>query len=320
MLRILHFAPDGSASEVSKADLPNRLENSGTVWVDLSVPTDEEFNSIAKIFGWHSLAIEDCRLETHLPKVDDYKDYLLLILHGIDVRDETHQFDSKEVEIFVGGNYLVTHHSEPLGATDQLVDRSRANPGLAARGPAYLLFLMLDLMSGKYLPYLDGLDAKIDRVEAALLGRPTRDTPQEIYKLKRDVLALRRVAMPQLEVMRRLGRGEFEIVPAEARVYFLDIYDDLFRITQATDSYRELLTEALNSYLSALSNEMNQVMKVLTVFASILLPLTFLVGVWGMNFRYMPELFWRHGYAFAWGILIATALVLAWFFKRREWW
>lgn len=316
----MQFAQDGSVSEVATSDLPDHLRDTGTLWVDLSSPTDEEFDSIAKLFGWHPLAIEDCRVETHLPKVDDYKDYLLLVLHGIDVSSETNKFDSKEVEIFLGGNYLVSHHAQPLGAAEQLVGRSRANPGLAQRGPAFLFFLLLDLMSSRYLPYLDGLDGKIDDVEEALLGRPTRETLHEIYTLKRDVLSLRRVAMPQLEVLRRLGRGEFEIVPNEARVYFLDIYDDLFRITQATDSYRELLTEALNSYLSTLSNEMNQVMKVLTVFASIMLPLTFLAGIWGMNFRHMPELGWRIGYPAALGFMVLVSLGLGWFFKRRRWW
>lgn len=320
MLRVLRFAPDLSVSELVPADLPERLREPGTVWVDLTSPTDSEFDSIAEVFGWHPLAIEDCRVETHLPKVDDYRDHLLIILHGIDLTAGSSEFATREVEIFLGHDYLVTHHSEHLAATGQLEERCLANPGLAQRGPAYLLFLMLDLMSGKYLPYLDGLDGKIDRVEEALLGRPSRDTVQEIYNLKRNVLALRRVAMPQLEVLRRLGRGEFEVVPKDALVYFLDIYDDLFRITQATDSYRELLTEAHNAYLSALSNEMNQVMKILTVFASILLPLTFLVGVWGMNFRHMPEIRWRFGYAFAWAVMLSAAAALAWFFKRRRWW
>jgi magnesium transporter len=320
MLRILHFQADGSHAEVDPSQFKVKLELPGTLWVDMASPTDQEFEVISQTLGWHPLAIEDCRLETHLPKIDDYKTHVLVILHGLDVKEGSDDFDSKEVEIFIGSNYLVTHHKEPLPVADELIDRAKANPGLAGKGPTYLLFLMLDLMSSKYLPYLDGLDGQIDDVEAALLGRPSRDIAQQIYALKRNVLGLRRVAMPQLEVFRRLGRSEFEVIPPESRMYFLDIYDDLFRITQAADSYRELLTEALNSYLSALSNEMNQVMKVLTVFSSILLPLTFLVGVWGMNFRYMPELFLRHGYLYAWLTMVTVGLLLAWFFKRREWW
>lgn len=320
MLSIHHFAPDGSESEVAPGDLAARIREEGTVWIDLAEPSDQEFAAVADTFKWHPLAIEDCRVETHLPKVDDYGGYLLMVLHGIDVEAESHEFQSKEIEIFLGANYLVTHHASALAAPQKLIDRCRSNPALAAKGPAYLLYLLLELMTNVYLPYLDGLDEKIDRVEDALLGRPTRETLQEIYSLKRDVISLRRVAMPQLEVMRRLGRDDFEVIPASSRVYFRDIYDDLFRMTQATDSYRELLTEALNSYLSALSNEMNQVMKILTVFASIMLPLTFLAGIWGMNFLHMPELAWRAGYPFALGIMALTGLGLAWFFKRRRWW
>ena len=318
MLTIRHFI-SGETRNLEISDLPGALLE-GTVWIDLSEPTPAEFDSVAALFNWHSLAIEDCRVENHLPKVDDYQDHLLIVLHGVDVEAASSRFETKELEIFLGQNYLVTHHRQPMASTVELDTRCDRNPALAARGPAYLLYLLLDSMSDIYLPYLDQLDDRIDAVEQDLLARPGKQTLERIYGLRRDVISMRRVVTPQLEVMRRLGREtEFAAIPNEAAVYFRDIYDDLFRVTQAADSYRELLAGALDSYLSALSNEMNQVMKVLTVFASIMLPLTFLAGVWGMNFEHMPEIPWRYGYAFALSLMAITAAGLLWFFKRKNW-
>lgn len=290
------------------------------VWADLDSPSDEEFELLARIFEWHPLAIEDCLVQNLLPKIDDFGDYLLLVLHSLAPESTGDHLDSSDLEVFISKKSLVTHHDKHLDVTTELVDKCRRNPELAARGPAYLLYLLLDSMTDVYLPYLDSLDSRLDRIEEAVLEHPKPPTLQEIYAMKRDVIHLRRIATPQLEVLRRLGRAEFPILPLESAVYFRDIYDHIFRVTQTADSYRDLLTGALESYLSALSNEMNQVMKVLTVFASILLPLTFLVGVWGMNFRFMPELGWKYGYAFAWGVMIAAAMGLAWFFHRRRWW
>jgi magnesium transporter len=319
MLKLFHFAPGRAPEEFDQGEMDRRLGDEGSIWIDLSEPSDEEFNSIAERFQWHPLAIEDCRIENHLPKADDYGDYVLLVLHGLDVASDSAEFTSKEVEVFVGPDYLITHHREGMAQITELKDRCERNPALAAKGPAYLLYLLLDSMSDVYLPYLDKIDDRIDNVEKDLLERPEKPTLQKIYELRRDVIGMRRVISPQIEVMRRLGRAEFAVIPDEASPYFRDIHDDLFRIIQSADSYRELLSGALDSYLSALSNEMNQVMKVLTVFASIMLPLTFLAGVWGMNFRHMPELFKPWGYPFALGLMVVTAVSLLWFFRRRRW-
>jgi magnesium transporter len=319
MLRIHHFTPRGASREVKLADLPKVLRARGTVWVDLLDPTDDEFLSIAKTFQWHPLAIEDCRVETHLPKVDDFDDYLLLVLHNAKPDNGADGLKTSEMELFLSRNALVTHHGEKIEGIEVLVQRAQRNPTLAARGPAYLLYLLLDAMEDDSLRYLDDLDDRLDAVENALLGTPGTDTLNAITRLKREVVGLRRFAIPQAEVLRRLGRGEFPMVPADATVYFRDIYDHLYRLSDTADSYRDLLTGALDAYLSAVSNNMNSVMKVLTVFASVLLPMTFLVGVWGMNFRHMPELSWRYGYALAWGVMVAVAIALGWFFRRRRW-
>lgn len=317
MLRIHHFAEDGTGREASLGELPELLRGPGTVWVDLVAPDEAEFRSVSDLFRWHPLAIEDCLVETHLPKVDDFGEYLLLVLHG--ARLDGAEFRAVEIEIFLSRNSLVTHRPEPLPAIDELADRARRNPALAGRGPAFLLYLILDAMEDVSLPYLDHLDDRLDAIDERILDRPGPETLADINRMKREVNALRRFVLPQAEVLRRLGRGEFPVVPAEAVLYFRDIHDQLFRVSAAADAYRDILTGALDSYLSAVSNNLNSVMKVLTVFASVMLPLTFIAGVWGMNFRHMPELDWRYGYALAWGTMAVVALGLGWFFRRRRW-
>lgn len=318
MLTVTHFATDGTPSACTVSDLVDMLGEPGTIWIDMTAPTDDEFEAVSKQFDWHPLAIDDMRIETHLPKVDDFGDHLLLVVHAAAIGDRG-RFDTIEMEIFVGANYIVTHHGQPVPAIDGLLGRCRRNHSLAAKGPAYLLYLLVDGMADVYLPYLDRLDDRIDDLEEEILDEPSRRTQAEIYTLKRDVIALRRIVLPQAEVLRRLGRGEFPILPAESEMYFRDVHDHLYRVSEEANSYRDLLTAVLDSYLSAMSNDMNQVMKVLTVFASIFIPLTFLAGIWGMNFEGMPELHSRLGYPIALGSMVVVGLSLVGFFKRKGW-
>jgi magnesium transporter len=318
MIQVSHFSTDGMAVDGSTSDLADFLSAPGTTWIDLHAPSDDEFEAVNKLFRWHPLAIDDLRVETHLPKVDDFGDYLLIVAHAVAI-DEEGRFDTAEIEIFVGPNYLVTHHVEPVETIDQLLSRCHRNHALASKGPAYLLYLLLDGMADVYLPYLESLDDRIDDIEEEILAKPDQSTQARIYALKRDVIRLRRIVLPQAEVFRRLARGEFPILPPESAMYFRDVHDHLFRVSEEANSYRDLLTAALDSYLSAVSNEMNKVMKVLTVFASIFIPLTFLAGVWGMNFSHMPELSKPWGYPVALASMVTAAILLLWFFRRKRW-
>jgi len=319
MLTMTHFDPDGTPSACTASDLVDALGRpDGTTWIDMESPTDDEFEAVSKQFDWHPLAIDDMRVETHLPKVDDFGNHLLLVVHAA-AFDERGRFDTIEMEIFLGEGYLVTHHSQPIPALAALHERCWRNHAVATKGPAYLLYLLVDGMADVYLPYLEMLDDRVDDLEEEILERPTRQTQGEIYALKRDVIKLRRIVLPQAEVLRRLGRGEFPILPEASEMYFRDVHDHLWRVSEEANSYRDLLTAALDSYLSAVSNDMNQVMKVLTVFSSIFIPLTFLAGIWGMNFEHMPELHLRHGYAIAITTMVAAGLTVAGFFKRKGW-
>jgi len=318
VIQVSHFATDGMAVEGSISDLADFLSAPGTTWIDMRAPTDDEFEAANKLFRWHPLAIDDMRVETHLPKVDDFDDYLLIVVHGVAI-DQQGRFDTAELEIFVGPNYIVTHHGRPVPAIDHLLGRCRRNHALASKGPAFLLYLLLDGLADVFLPYLESLDSRIDDIEEAISAKPDQRTRSQIYGLKRDIIGLRRIVLPQAEVVRRLGRGEFPILPPESQMYFRDVHDHLFRVSEEANSYRDLLTAALDSYLSAVSNEMNKVMKVLTVFASIFIPLTFLAGIWGMNFSNMPELNDPLGYPLALTSMVVVGVLLLWFFRRKRW-
>jgi magnesium transporter len=318
VLTVTHFSPEGMPTEGSASDLVDLLAEPGTTWIDMRAPADDEFEAVNKQFHWHPLAIDDMRVETHLPKVDDFGDHLLIVAHAVSL-DERGRFDTAEMEIFVGQNYLVTHHDAQVRPIENLLERCRRNHLIASRGPAFLLYLLLDGMADVYMPYLDTLDQRVNELEDAIVKRPDPATQSQIYGLKRDVITLRRILLPQADVVRRLGRGEFPILPESSQMYFRDVHDHLYRVSEAANSYRDLLTAALDSYLSAMSNEMNKVMKVLTVFASIFIPLTFMAGIWGMNFQRMPELNDPYAYPIALGSMVGVGVGLFWFFRRKRW-
>lgn len=318
MIHVTEFPPGSPARERDVADLAELRKGEGCFWVEMDAPTDAEFARVQESFEWHPLAIEDLRVDNHLPKIDDYGDHLLLVVHAVAL-DERDRFDTAEIEIFLGANYLITHHREPAPVIDALLERSRRNGLLASRGPAYLLYLLLDSMADVYLPFLESLDEKIDAIEEEILDQPAKDTLGKIYSMKRDVITIRRIVLPQAEVLRRLGRDEFPILPEDSAMYFRDVHDHLYRVSEEANSFRDLLTGALDSYLSSVSNNMNQVMKVLTVFASIFIPLTFLAGIWGMNFDSQPELHMRHAYPLALGLMLVIGVAIVAFFKRKRW-
>jgi magnesium transporter len=187
------------------------------------------------------------------------------------------------------------------------------------KGPAYLVHALLDHMIDHYLPVMDAFDEAIDQVETEVVTHPTHSALRRIFALKHSLMRLRRVAAHQKEILLRLARGEFALVPAPLVPFFRDVYDHFTRVADLCDSYRELIGSALEAYLTNTSNRMNEIMKVLTAISTIMLPLTFIAGVYGMNFDRMPELKWRYGYAFALGLMAATTVTMLAYFKRKRW-
>jgi magnesium transporter len=203
------------------------------------------------------------------------------------------------------------------------VDAVRAEIGrgchLFDKGAAWVVHALLDHLTDHYLPLMDAFDTAIDSVETEAVTQPSRTALQNIFALKRSLMTLRRVTSHQREILLRLSRAEFDLIPTELLPFFRDVYDHFTRVSDLCDSYRELVSGALDAYLSTTSNRMNEIMKVLTAIATIMMPLTFIAGVYGMNFEHMPELRWHYGYAFVWGLMVAVTIVMLAYFRRKRW-
>ncbi len=267
----------------------------GVVWVDVE-DSDSKHNAQAEtllrdVFGFHPLAIEDALQETHVPKVDDWCEYLYIVFHSIDFDPKTDCIRLHEIDIFLGRNYLLTYHTEPLNFLEQdrrNIERRRPRSvnRLRSSGLDHLLssHFLDDLAVADYLPVLEHLDDVIDDAQDEVFRRPTPRTLQAIFRVKRSALQLHRILMPEREVLNRLARDSYDPIDEEHRVYFRDVYDHTVRILDLAESLRDLISGALDTYLSAISNRTNDIMKALTIVTVMFLPMSFLSGFFGMNF------------------------------------
>jgi magnesium transporter len=289
-------------------------------WIDLEDPTVKEATILEDPFHFHPLAIEDCLSEVHHPKVDDYEDYLFVIVHGIRFDAPTDQFITRELDIFLGRNYLITHHRGPMRSITAAREQCGKNLQAAMpKGVDFLIHQIMDQMFEHYFPNLDAIEDKIQLVQVEVFEHPTRETLDRIFVLKRDVLQLRRICTPQREIVHRLSRGEFRVISPKGAIYFRDIYDNLYRIVDASFAYQDMVQGTLDAYLTAVSNRLNETMKRLTIIGALLMPLTVITGVYGMNFDHMPELHWRYGYLLILGLMAALSAGLFRWFKHKQW-
>jgi magnesium transporter len=343
MIRTLTYSPEKPLSPISIEELESfvgsKSDDGQVVWVDLSEPTHEEEEQIlAEIFKFHRLAIEDCQRERltpergdHLPKVEDYGGYLFSIINPLTNEESTpgmgmgHELKTRQLNVFLGESYIVTHHYEVSHEIDVGITQCERNANILKRGPDYLYHLLLDDIVDQYTPILSSFDQEISRMEDEVFRKPTQRTLLRILSMKRKVFALRRITVYQREMVYRLSRGEFDLINEKEIAYYRNVFDHLVRAAELTESYRESMTSLLDAYLSMSSNRMNEVMKVLTMFSTFFLPLSFIAGVYGMNFDpdtspyNMPELRWFYGYPFALGLMAVIGLGLFLYFRNKKW-
>jgi magnesium transporter len=309
--------------EIPLDQLPKLLKDEAAViWVDMESPTHEDERVLLDVFKFHPLTVEDCRENRHYPKVEEFPGYVYLIVHGVRADTSPDRFNTIELDAFLGSNYVITYHHDSFRSINDVKQLLRTSPVACQRGPAFLLHQILDRIVDYYSPVLDDFDDRIDRLEAEIFAskQPNNQILSQIMDLKRGVLRLRRISVKQMDVVLRMSRGEFsELIPEEMRPFYRDIHDHLVRVTDLAESYRDLISGSLEAYLSVISNRMNEIMKVLTIFSAIMLPLTFIAGVYGMNFENMPELHSRYGYYATWAIMITVAVGMLMFFWKRGW-
>lgn len=303
-------------------DIPRLLKDeNGIFWVDFEAPTLADDQILLDVFRFHPLTVEDCRANRHHPKVEEFPDYLYFIVHAIRTDSSPDRFNTVELDGFLGKNYVVTYHHEPFTSIEKVKQSILVSPVTCQKGAPFILHHIIDNIVDEYLPVMDDFDERINGLEDNIFSirRPNNEILEEILALKRSLLRVKRISSKQLEVLYRMSHGQFQLISGPVLPFFRDIFDHLVRVTDLAESYRDLISGSLEAYLSVVSNRLNEIMKVLTIFSAIMLPLTFIAGVYGMNFDNMPELHSRYGYFVAWIVMIVVAVGMLYLFWLRGW-
>jgi magnesium transporter len=286
MIRTLCFLPDQEIrTDLTVTDYVDLLKIPNVLlWVDFDNEPDDAAEAILTgIFHFHPLAVDDALQETHSPKVDDWTDYLYIVLNSLEL-DNHHTFQLRELDIFLGHNYVVTHHDQQLDCVETTYTACFRDKRYLSHGPDHLLYKLIDYLVADYMPIVEKMDDKIDEIEDKVLDNPKSTTLQEIFAVKRALQLLRRTLTPQREVLNKLARDDYEVIDPKDRIFFRDIYDHLVRLHDLNESMRDLVGGALDTYLSAVNNRMNNVMKTLTIITTLFMPISFVTGFFGMNF------------------------------------
>jgi magnesium transporter len=303
-------------------------------WIDLNYPSaDEEKLVFESILHVHTLTLEDItklRREPnslpHFPKVEEFPDYLFVIANPLISIDGATDLDAlrrgpifHQLSAVVTHNVLITHHYQDLSSTTQLRQYLDSRGHQAERGPDYLFHLILDTMVDEYAPNLDRLTDRLDSIEQEVFGKPTPGLVNQMLQLKRIIIGMRKTLVLEREVLHRLTRGEFELIDDRESVYYRNVYDHLNRYAELVESSREMVSDLMQSHLAAVSNRMNEIMKALTMISTVVLPMTLIAGIYGMNFAVLPEKDWNYGYPFALVLMLLTGIGSFAFFRWRKW-
>jgi magnesium transporter len=293
------------------------------LWLDIEQPTEDDLTLLQEKFGFHLLAIDDIRHRNQRPKVDDYGGFVHVIIYAAEI-DARGAYVAREIDLFFSGHYVVAVHHEPVPALAEAIGRWQGNTEILHAGVGALLYAVLDSIVDTYFPVLDQMEDAIEQAEERIFAR-TRGGPtnteniEGLFTLRRELLLLRRVVAPARDVMSTLARHSFAQIPEQITPYMQDIFDHVIRTLDTVDTYRDLLTGAMEASLSVTSNRLNQVMKTMTAGSIILMADSLVAGIYGMNFHNIPELSWRYGYGYALLLMVVITGVLAYLF-RRAWW
>lgn len=295
-----------------------RLDPNNVIWADISDPTSEDFLELAEEFDFHPLAIEDCQKEHQRPKVDEYEGYYFIVLYEPTLGEEG-RLELREIDVFLGPNFLVTVHAQPIRAIETTKRLWQEWRDVAEQRAGLLGYLLMDTVVDDYLPMLDTLSEDVDTLEDKIFGDFDPKAIHSIFHTKKQLLYLRRAIGPLRDVFNKLLRREQPIFERATYAYFQDVFDHILRVTDTIDTLRDIIGSTMDAYLTVNGNRMNVVMKRLTAVATILMSVTLISSVFGMNFHYMPELSWRYGYVFALCMMVALGTALYIYMRRIKW-
>jgi len=307
-------------SHVSDPDLisDHCAHPSDILWVDVSDPTSGDFEELAREFGFHPLSIEDCRHQHQRAKIEEYPGYYFIVIYEAEMQPGC-QLELREVGIFLGKNYLVSVHSQPIRNIEKAQQLWRHWADLSERKTGLPAYLLMDAIVDDYMVILDDFSDRLDELESQIFENFQPEALQDIFRIKKQLIFLRRAVVPLRDVFNTLLRREQPIISRETMVYFQDVYDHLLRVADSIDALREIVSSTMEAYLSISGNRTNFVMKRLTSISAILMSVTLIAGIYGMNFNYMPEIGWRYGYIGALASMLIVALALYYFFRKIKW-
>jgi len=290
-------------------------------WINVdSLHQVEILEKMGECYGLHPLVLEDILNTDQRPKMEDYGEYVYLVLKMLDYNDKSNEIESEQISLILGPNFVFSFQEREGDTFTPIRERIRNNKGrIRKMGADYLAYTLIDSIVDNYFIILEKLGEKIEFLEEKLVTHPTSEILQGIHHLKRELILLRKVVWPLREVVSGLIRAESSLVQESTKVYLRDIYDHTIQTIDTIETYRDMVSSMLDIYLSSVSNRLNAVMKVLTIIATIFMPLTFIAGIYGMNFKYMPELEWRWGYPTIWFVVILIGISMLIFFKRKKW-
>ena len=291
MVTCLLFENGGLHTEVPVDDLDSYVARPDCVlWVDLAEPSDADFEMLRREFAFHPLSIEDARKHLQRPKIEDYEGYYFLVTQSLEFDATSLEVRFSEVDFFVGRNFVVTVHARPVTALQEALARCQRNPMILSEGVGFLVYTIVDSIIDEYLPVLDTIDDRVDELEEDIFHDFDRTAVERIFTLKRSLLQIRRNSGHLRDAFNILMRRDQPLFSPQTLIYFRDIYDHLFRITDSVDLYRDILSGALDAWLSLNSNRLNEVMKTFAGLSIILMTAALVAGIYGMNFKHMPEL------------------------------
>lgn len=291
------------------------------VWVNVDgIHGKEIIENIGQRFGIHPLLLEDIMNTDQRPKIEDFGDYIFAVLRRLSFDEKAQEISSEQITLIFGGDFVLSFFEKAGDTLEPVRERIRANKGRLRRmGADYLAYSIMDTIVDHYFAVTEKIGENIDALEDLLISAPGQQVLRKLQKARNETLFLRKAVWPLREVISRLERGESPLIREGTNIYFRDIYDHTVQIIDTVETYRDMMSGMMDIYLSSISNRLNEVMKVLTIIATIFIPLTFIVGVYGMNFEYMPELKWSYGYLFIWLLMITTAGVMVYYFRKKRW-
>ena len=292
-----------------------------TTWINIDgLHQVDIIEKIGKEFDFHPLLLEDILNTEQRPKIEDFETHIYIVLKMLYYDDKTNEITSEQISIIFGHNFVISFQEKEGDIFDPIRERIMTGKGRTRKmGPDYLSYSLMDFIVDSYFSILEKMGENIEDVEETMITNPKPATLHGIHSLKRKMISLRKSVWPLRDVLSALERSDSSLIQEPTRIYLKDVYDHTIQVIDTVETYRDVLSGMLDVYLSSISNKMNEIMKVLTIIATIFIPLTFIAGVYGMNFEFMPELRWRWGYPAIWAVMICVGISMLVYFRKKKW-